>query len=112
MEIKTILGKIEKTLTLNNNAEETISPAYESRDNWGFNYTTLYDNDGNPIEDKSKYQDETIFLDSELDIIYGKSILSNVIIDTKGPVIKEDLCNRVSLELPLICILYISLILY
>lgn len=100
MEIKTILGKIEKTLTLNNNAEETISPAYESRDNWGFNYTTLYNNDGNPIEDKSKYQDETIFLDSELDIIYGKSILSNVIIDTKGPVIKEDLCNRVSLELP------------
>lgn len=99
MEIKTILGVIEKSRYFDSNSNEEISPAYESDENWGFNYQTLY-NGTQPVTDKSAYKEGTIFLDSELDVLYGKSTVSDVIIDTKGPTLLFDNCTRDSLTLP------------
>lgn len=68
---------------------------------WNFQYVTqnmdgkdqtVYG--GVEDQDKSHYPEDTIFLDSSLDDIYGYTTLQNIIINSEGPSITEDKTTR------------------
>ena len=68
---------------------------------WNFQYVTQnMDGQDQTVyggvedQDKSHYQEGTIFLDSSLDDIYGYTTLQNIIINSEGPSIIEDKTTR------------------